>query len=168
MVEHTLTIQRTYAVDRSTPPPPLDVLTCLPGVVGVESPEPSVLEVTYYDTPGLTLAAKGITLRRTVDGPDPGWTLELPSGEPVGPELTAPLGADDEQVPVELFRPVRVHVRLERVVPAIHLRTERRAHRLIGADHAVLATLADDLVTARPLVRGPRRSSWREWDVELG
>lgn len=168
MAEHTLQNQRTYAVDRSTPPPPLGVLTGLPGVVGVESPEPSVLEVTYYDTPGLTLATEGVALCRRVDGPDPGWTLSLPAGEPAGSELTAPLGVDDEPVPADLLRPVRVHVRLEPVVPALHLRTERRAHRLIGADHAVLATLADDLVTARPLVRGPHRSSWREWEVELG
>lgn len=168
MVQDNLEIERKYDVGESTAVPPVEALTGLPGVVGVESPEPWTLHATYYDTPGLALATQGVTLRRRSGGEDPGWTLKLPVGESARQELTAPLGPEGEPVPEELLQPVRVHVRREPVVPVVELRTERRARRLVGPDREVLATVTDDQVTARPRTRGLRRSSWREWEVELG
>ncbi|MGZ4635647.1 CYTH and CHAD domain-containing protein [Oryzihumus sp.] len=168
MVEQNLEVERKYAVDSSTELPPAEVLTELPEVVGVESPQAWTLHAIYYDTASLALAGQGITLRRRTGGEDPEWTLKLPSGDGTKQELTVPLGVADEPVPPELLTPVRVHTRREPVAPALEVHTIRRVHRLIGKNHAVLAEVSDDAVTTRPRVKGVRRKHWREWEVELG
>jgi CHAD domain-containing protein len=68
-------------------------------------------------------------------------------------------------VPIAVVRTVRVHARDHALVPVVTLHTRRVVHRLLDADGAVLAEVADDNVTAT--VVGGEPESWREWEVEL-
>ena len=159
--------ERKYDVEESTGFPALEDLTGLPGVVGVESPAEEELDATYLDTAGLDLTAHGITLRRRTGGEDAGWTLKLPVSADERQELRVPLGRKGEPVPRELLARVRAHVRKHAVTPLLRLSTTRRVRRLMGEDGVVRALLVDDHVAATPLRKRGRKSSWREWEVEL-
>ncbi|HZX05528.1 CYTH and CHAD domain-containing protein [Kribbella sp.] len=136
----------------------------LPGVASVAQPVELDLEAVYYDTAGLELAARKITLRRRTGGEDDGWHVKLP-GASGRLEVRYPLGRSVRGVPIAVVRTVRVHVRDHPLEPVVTLATRRVVHRLLDADGAVLAELADDHVTAT--VAGGEPESWREWEVEL-
>ncbi|MER7245992.1 CYTH and CHAD domain-containing protein [Kribbella sp. NPDC000426] len=157
-----LEIETKYDVDDSVILPALHEL---PGVASVAQPVELDLEAVYYDTADLDLAANKVTLRRRTGGEDDGWHVKFPvsSGERL--EVHHPLGRSVRSVPIAVVRTVRVHARDHALVPVVSLRTRRIVHRLLDADGAVLAEVADDSVTAT--VEGGEPESWREWEVEL-
>ena len=72
-------IERKYDVGSEVVFPDLSAVS---GVGSVGQPEEFQLEATYFDTPALDLARRGLTLRRRTGGTDEGWHLKLPrSGE---------------------------------------------------------------------------------------
>ncbi|MEU4193105.1 CYTH and CHAD domain-containing protein [Kribbella sp. NPDC026611] len=155
-------IETKYDVDESVILPPLHEL---PGVASVAQPVELDLVAEYYDTPALDLAANKVTLRRRTGGEDDGWHVKFPvsSGERL--EVQHPLGRSTRSVPIAVVRSVRVYVRDHELSPVVTLATRRVVHRLLDAEGAVLAELADDHVTAT--VAGGEPESWREWEVEL-
>ncbi|WP_329005222.1 CYTH and CHAD domain-containing protein [Kribbella sp. NBC_00709] len=157
-----LEIETKYDVDDSVILPALHEL---PGVASVAQPVELQLEAVYYDTPDLDLAANKVTLRRRTGGEDDGWHVKFPlsSGERL--EVHHPLGRSVRGVPIAVVRTVRVYVRDHALAPVVMLQTRRVVHRLLDADGAVLAELADDHVTAT--VEDGEPESWREWEVEL-
>ncbi|MFD3405203.1 CHAD domain-containing protein [Kribbella sp. NPDC058693] len=157
-----LEIETKYDVDDSVILPALHEL---PGVASVAQPVELDLEAVYYDTADLDLAANKVTLRRRTGGEDDGWHVKFPvsSGERL--EVHYPLGRSVRSVPIAIVRTVRVHVRDHALVPVVTLQTRRIVHRLLDADGAVLAEVADDNVTAT--VGDGEPESWREWEVEL-
>ncbi|WP_427886331.1 CHAD domain-containing protein [Kribbella sp. GL6] len=136
----------------------------LPGVASVAQPVELDLEAVYYDTADFDLAAHRVTLRRRTGGEDDGWHVKFP-GTAGRLEVRYPLGRSVRSVPIAVVRTVRVHVRDRKLEPVVTLSTRRVVHRLLDADGAVLAELADDHVTAT--VAGAEPESWREWEVEL-
>ena len=66
------------------------VFTDIAGVEQAGEPGETFLEAIYYDTAGLDLAARGITLRRRTGGTDQGWHLKLPIGPVSYTHLTLP------------------------------------------------------------------------------
>ncbi|GAA1650997.1 CYTH and CHAD domain-containing protein [Kribbella alba] len=155
-------IETKYDVDEHAILPALHEL---PGVESVAQPVEQNLEAVYFDTEGLDLAAKKVTLRRRTGGDDDGWHVKLPvsSGERL--EIHHPLGRVVGKVPIQVVRVVRVHVRGNQLAPVVTLRTHRIVHRLLDADGEVLAEVSDDSVTAS--IEGAEPQSWREWEVEL-
>ncbi|ADX74040.1 uncharacterized conserved protein [Pseudarthrobacter phenanthrenivorans Sphe3] len=178
-----LEIEKKYDVDEDAVVPPLDGL---PGVARTAAPHTALLEAVYFDTEGLTLASRRITLRRRTGGTDAGWHLKLPPLEAAsGPEpqqrreLHAPLGQPDV-VPDSLLDHLQAYLRGAAVAPVVRLETRRTTHALYGGDGTHLADLADDRVTATRLHRaaapgaagsaGPAAAEklhWREWELEL-
>ncbi|MGW4062991.1 CYTH and CHAD domain-containing protein [Amycolatopsis sp. NPDC004747] len=142
----------------------------LVGVGGVDAqddPVEHVLDASYYDTETFRLARSGITLRRRVGGSDAGWHLKLPVSADERQELQLPPGGDPHKVPGRLRRLVRAYTLGEKLVPIAHLRTDRFAHRLAGADGRTLATLTDDHVTGEAGGATARLDEWRELELEL-
>ncbi len=142
----------------------------LVGVAGVETqddPVEHVLDASYYDTETFRLARGGITLRRRVGGPDAGWHLKLPVSADERQELQLPLSGDPHKVPGRLRRLVRAYTLGEKLVPIAHLRTDRFAHRLAGADGRTIAVLTDDHVTGEAGGETARLDEWRELELEL-
>lgn len=136
----------------------------------VTEPEVRLLAANYFDTSDLRLAAARITLRRRTGGADEGWHLKLPLGAGTRRELQAPLGDDATTVPPQLASLVASWVEGHPLQVVAVLETRRTVRNLTGADAAVLAEVADDLVTGRiPSVgdapAGP--VTWREIEVEL-
>jgi CHAD domain-containing protein len=143
-------------------------LAGLPGVVAVDPPQEFTLDAVYWDTPDLRLARARTTLRRRAGGTDAGWHLKLPVSADERIELTAPLGAQDGDVPAELLAVVRVRVRESQLEPVVELQSRRTVYRLRDALDRVLAEVADDAVTSRaPGAGDDVVDAWREWEVEL-
>ncbi|MET9002451.1 CYTH and CHAD domain-containing protein [Amycolatopsis sp. NPDC004169] len=142
----------------------------LVGVAGVEAqedPVEHVLDASYYDTGTFRLARAGITLRRRVGGPDAGWHLKLPVSADERQELQLPLGGDPHKVPGRFRRLVQAYTLGEKLVPIAHLRTDRFAHRLVGAGGRTVAVLTDDHVTGEAGGETARLDEWRELELEL-
>ncbi|TDD73607.1 CYTH and CHAD domain-containing protein [Actinomadura darangshiensis] len=162
MAERHLEIEQKYDAAAGFVLPDLDGL---PGVASVGEPEVHELHATYFDTPGLRLAAARITLRRRRGGTDAGWHLKLPAGPDGKQEVRAPLGRP-LIVPALLAGLVAAHTRGTELSPVATLQTRRTVVRLLDADGEVLAEVADDLVTGQGGDAEPER--WREIEVELG
>lgn len=168
MADH-VEIERKYDAE---PGFALPDLSDLPGVAAVAEPRRHALVATYFDTPDLRLAARGITLRRRRGGEDAGWHLKIPAGPDTKNELRAPLGRPNV-VPARLAGLVAAHTRGEPLRPVAVLETDRTVIRLLGEDGEVLAEVADDAVVGQILAEdgeadGPVAGlSWREIEVEL-
>jgi CHAD domain-containing protein len=124
------------------------------------------LDAVYYDTPTLSLARWGVTLRSRSGEAGPVWTLKLPVSssdsalarhefmfdEPIGP------------VPAVVRRAARAYTRLQTLGPVVRLQTER-VQFVVELDGRPLATVCDDTViadgAAEPI------SVFREIEVEL-
>lgn len=153
----------------------------------VTEPAVTLLVASYYDTADLRLAGAHITLRRRTGGGDEGWHLKLPAEEPPADETAAeataggdstghtrqelhePLGHGDA-VPPRFQDVVATWAKGQPLGVVAVLETRRTVRNLVGADGAVAAELADDLVTGR--VPGPGNAesepvTWREIEVEL-
>jgi inorganic triphosphatase YgiF len=136
----------------------------------VTEPEVRLLVANYFDTSDLRLAAARITLRRRTGGSDEGWHLKLPLGAGSRRELQAPLGDDARAVPPQLASLVASWVEDHPLLVVAVLETRRTVRNLTGAGGAVLAEVADDLVTGRiPGVGNTPGEpvTWREIEVEL-
>jgi inorganic triphosphatase YgiF len=136
----------------------------------VTEPEVRLLVANYFDTSDLRLAAARITLRRRTGGADAGWHLKLPLGAGSRRELQAPLGDGETAVPPQLASLVASWVEDHPLQVVAVLETRRTVRNLAGADGAVLAEVADDLVTGRIPGVGSAPAepvTWREIEVEL-
>ncbi|NJC69020.1 CYTH and CHAD domain-containing protein [Planosporangium thailandense] len=143
-------------------------LTGVSGVAAVDEPVTHRLDATYYDTPGLRLAARRVHLRRRSGGHDAGWHLKRPAGNGDRTEAHAPLGGRNRRVPAELAAEIRALSRGEPLAPVARVRTRRVERALRAADGTVLALVADDVVsstTSGGAKAEPQR--WRELEVEL-
>lgn len=157
-------VERKYEVGSSAVIPGLDRLR---GVASVGDAAEHELVAVYFDTPGLDLARRGVTLRRRTGGDDAGWHLKLPEGQDTRTEIRLPLGRAVKTVPARLVDPVRALVRDRPLKPVAEIRTHRREHPLQAGDGTVLAVACDDIVQAQNLLDGSRRQEWREWEVEI-
>jgi CYTH domain len=82
-------------------------LSRLPAVAEVGQPAEHRLDATYYDTPGLCLAAAHVTLRRRAGGHDDGWHVKRPAGDGDRTESRVPLTDPAGGVPDEVAAQVR-------------------------------------------------------------
>ncbi|MFD0684166.1 CYTH and CHAD domain-containing protein [Actinomadura fibrosa] len=180
-VKH-LEIEHKYDAAADFELPDLDGL---PGVTAVGEPAVHELYASYFDTADLRLAAHGITLRRRRGGTDAGWHLKMPVGPDSKQETRAPLGRP-RIVPARLAALVAAYTRGEELLPVATLETRRTVVRLLDGNGAMLAEVADDLVTGRdvrgavgapeivangavPVADEPAPGvRWREVEVELG
>ena len=142
------------------------VFADIPGVYQAGKPAEAFLEAVYYDTAGLELAARGMTLRRRTGGTDQGWHLKLPAGPDSRRELQAPLGQPDH-VPAELLDHLAVFTRGKELSAVARLSTRRATYRLHGPAGEHLADFTDDRVHAVPLRNLGPETHWREWELEL-
>jgi CHAD domain-containing protein len=159
-------IEDKYDVGPDAELPPLD---SLPGVARVDPPAEERLEATYFDTPDLSLASAGITLRRRTGGHDAGWHLKLPANEGKH-EMRVPLGRATRTAPKALRDKVFGQLRGRDLTVVATIRTTRTVHRLRGEGNAMLAEVADDRVEAESHgteLEPARDLAWREWEVEL-
>jgi CHAD domain-containing protein len=156
-------VERKYEIDPSAIMPSLAEV---PGVASVSQPVEHRLEAVYFDTAGLDLARRGITLRRRTGGDDAGWHLKLPGGADTRTEVSLPLGRSAKAVPPPLLEPVRAVVRDRPLSPVARLRTRRCERDLVAEDGTVLAHVCDDEVRAERLVDAGSQS-WREWEIEV-
>lgn len=157
-------VERKYEVDPTTVLPDLAQAE---GVGSVPPPDEFHLDAVYFDTAGLDLARRGITLRRRTGGSDAGWHLKLPAGRDTRTELRAPLGRALKTVPAPLLTQVRAIVRDRPLAPVAAVTTTRREYALCDADGVVLAHVCDDQVLAQRLGSTEPEQQWREWEVEL-
>src|SRR6201986_2390865 len=109
-----------------------------PGVASMAPPDLLELSATYFDTPGLRLAAAHITLRRRTGGTDAGWHIKLPVSADTRRELRFPLGEPTARVPDEIAAEVAPWTAGEQLVPVALLQTERTVRRLVGPAGGVL------------------------------
>ena len=167
MAEH-LEIEQKFEVDEDFQRPDFGAI---PGGVTAAAPATHRLAATYFDTPDARLAAAKITLRRRTGGADEGWHLKLPVAGDTRRELREPLS---DELPEPLAAWVAEVTGGVRIVPIASLDTERIVVTL-HANGAVVAEIADDVVTARRLpgaAVGDARSDraalrWREIEVEV-
>jgi CHAD domain-containing protein len=143
-------------------------LTGLSGVSAVGDPAEHRLDATYFDTPGLRLAANRVTLRRRTGGSDPGWHVKHPAGgADARSEAQFPLRGRADDVPREARDAVRDASGGEPLSPVARIRT-RRVERPLRDDRGrVLALLADDVVSSNAPGDRAVVQRWRELEVEL-
>jgi CHAD domain-containing protein len=139
------------------------------GIAGAQEPKSYQLDATYYDTSGLDLLRSKMTLRRRTGGPDAGWHLKLPSVQGARTEVGLPLSAGDPgDVPAELAGLVLGAARGRELVPVARLVNDRTVRHLQDAAGTTLIEVADDHVTATPLLGGAAKpSQWRELEAEI-
>ena len=124
------------------------------------------LDAVYYDTPALSLARAGVTMRSRTGESGPIWTLKLPTGKAAGglsrSEYTfdEPLGP----VPAAAFRAARAYIRSQTFGPVLELHTNRTEVPL-EFDGRPLLTLCDDVVVADVPNQPP--TTFREVELEL-
>ncbi|HEY3683603.1 MAG TPA: CYTH and CHAD domain-containing protein [Streptosporangiaceae bacterium] len=167
MVATNIEVERTYELSGDLADPFPD-LGDLPGASVQVVPERRHLEATYYDTPDLRLAARGITLRYRTGGADAGWHLKTPTARPDG--RTESRMPAEGAVPAPFLDRIRAYTRGVAPVPVATITTERTARRLIDPSGTALAELVVDDVTARDLgaaATAPATIAWRELEVEL-
>jgi CHAD domain-containing protein len=133
--------------------------------IASEEAEPTVVELTYYDTPELRLARAGVTL---LYRGDEGWVVTLGRDTVAGPELRP----DEHRFEGEAGQPppaavdlVRALVRTARVAPVARLRTRRRRVELRDSSEKTLGEVLDDEVTV--LASGRVAARFRELEVEV-
>jgi inorganic triphosphatase YgiF len=139
------------------------------GIAGAQEPKSYQLDATYYDTADLDLLRSKMTLRRRTGGPDAGWHLKLPAVQGARTEVGLPLSAGDPgDVPAELAGLVRGAARGRELVPVARLVNDRTVRHLHDAAGTTLIEVADDHVTATPLLAGSAKpSQWRELEAEI-
>jgi CHAD domain-containing protein len=142
-------------------------LSGVKGVAKVGDPAEHRLDATYYDTPGLRLAAHEVTLRRRTGGDDAGWHLKRPAGGSDRTETQVPLNGHAGDVPGELAAPLRALSRGEALAPVARVRTRRLERPLRDSRGRVIALLADDVVASEAPGEQAVLQEWRELEVEL-
>ena len=139
------------------------------GIVAAADPKSYSLDATYYDTAGLDLLRSRMTLRRRTGGPDAGWHLKLPAVQGARTEVGLPLTAGEPgDVPAELAGLVRGAARGRDLVPVARLENDRTVRHLLDQQGEIMIEVADDHVTATPLLTGAGKpSQWRELEAEI-
>jgi CHAD domain-containing protein len=129
--------------------------------LGGEQLEPRSFTSVYYDVPGGSLAASGITLRRRTEQGRSVWQLKLPSDDGFRLELEESGGPIE--APARLAQLLRVHLRRGPLEPVAELRTRRRGE-LVARDGSRAAVTLDEvsIMDARRV-----RDSFVEVEVEL-
>lgn len=151
-------IETTYSAAPDLDLP--DLADLAPGGIAERRHE---LDAAYYDTEGLRLAARRITLRRRTGGTDAGWHLKIPWGRDAKREFHAPLGPDTGTVPPGLARLAAGAARGEPLRPVARILTRRTEYVLRDPAGDPLALVADDTVTGEAAAT----TTWREVEVEL-
>lgn len=167
MTDH-VEIEQKFDVDEDFERPDFGAL---PGVTAA-APVVYRLAATYFDTPGMRLAANKITLRRRTGGTDEGWHLKLPAADGNRQELHEPLGDSADEVPERLASRVAEVTGGRPLAPIAQLDTERTVVTLTRDDGHAVAEVADDKVTARRLNGAQEGDAgqplrWREVEVEV-
>lgn len=160
-------IEAKFAVSEDLAVPDLSQIA---HVHAVEQPQIFELSAVYYDTEDLALTQAKVTLRRRTGGKDAGWHVKLPAAKG-RMELHAPLtpAIDGSYTPPEeILRPVKVLTRNRHLVPIAQVDNQRHDINLLDATGTIVAEFSDDHVTAWSLLPGGERTTWREWEVELG
>lgn len=139
------------------------------GITGAADPKSYRLDATYYDTAQLDLLRSKMTLRRRTGGPDAGWHLKLPAVQGARTEVGLPLSAGDPgEVPAELASLVRGASRGRELLPVARLVNDRTVQHLHDDSGRTLIEVADDHVSATPLLAdGAPPSQWRELEAEI-
>jgi CHAD domain-containing protein len=150
-------VKATLERERKLTAPPGFLLPHLPG----ERLPARELSSTYHDTPGLRLAAAGITLRHRVERGSGAWQLKLPHGRD---RLELEFEGGARAVPAEVTALLTAHLRGARPVPVARLRTHR-AGVLVRAGGRALAEVVVDSVAVFEGRRIARR--FEELEVEL-
>ena len=154
-------IKLTADVDLVLP----DLVDVLPGVT-IGQASMVQLDAIYYDTPTLSMARSGVTLRARTGEPGPTWTLKVPVPS-TGPALSRyeytfddPLGP----VPLRARQAALSYVRSQSLDPVVRLHTERRQFSLeVGGE--TFARVCDDLVVSEEGAEPD--TSFREIEVEF-
>jgi CHAD domain-containing protein len=150
-------VKATLERERKLTAPSGFVLPHLPG-----EPLPArELSSTYHDTPGLRLAAAGITLRHRVERGGGAWQLKLPHE---GDRLELEFEGGPRAVPADVTALLTAHLRGARPVPVARLRTHR-AGVLVRSGGRALAEVVVDSVAVFEGRRIARR--FEELEVEL-
>src|SRR6478672_6613249 len=139
------------------------------GITSAADPQSYHLDATYYDTAGLDLLRSKMTLRRRTGGPDAGWHLKLPAVQGARTEVGLPLSAGEPgEVPSELAGIVRGAARGRELVPVARLVNDRTVRHLLDEAGDTMIEVADDHVTATPLLAGAAKPSQRrELEAEI-
>ena len=139
------------------------------GITGVEDPKTYDLDATYYDTEHLDLLRSKMTLRRRTGGTDAGWHLKLPAVQGARTEVGLPLASGGPgNVPAEFVGLVRGAARGRPLVPVARLENRRTVRHLLDEHGSTMIEVADDHVTATPLLAGSAKpSQWRELEAEI-
>ena len=132
----------------------------LPHLPGEPLPERE-LSSTYHDTPGLRLAAAGITLRHRVERGSGAWQLKLPHGQD---RLELEFEGGGRTPPPEVTGLLTAYLRGAKLVPVARLRTHR-AGVLVRSGGRALAEVVVDAVAVFEGRRIARR--FEELEVEL-
>jgi CHAD domain-containing protein len=150
-------VKATLERERKLTAPPGFVLPPLPG-----DPLPArVLRSTYHDTPGLRLAAAGITLRHRVEHGRGVWQVKLPRGSD---RLELEYEGGGRTVPAEVTALLTAHLRGAKPVAVARLRTHRSGV-LVRSGGRALAEVVVDAVAVFEGRRITRR--FEELEVEL-
>jgi inorganic triphosphatase YgiF len=160
MADH-LEVEQKFDVDSGFALPDL---SGIPGCAQLSGPQRHDLSATYYDTPGLRLAARGITLRRRTGGTDAGWHLKLPSGQPGARHEFQEPAAD--ALPARLAAQITDVLAGEPLAPVARLDTSRTVLILMTSAGTPVVEVADDRVTAVRTADPQRPVTWREVEVE--
>ena len=122
---------------------------------GVQLPSRDFVS-TYFDTPELSLARAGITLRHRGEGGSRLWQLKVPHG---AARIELEVAGPPARPPEELLALLVVHLRGARPDRVARLRTRRKTVRVDGAE------VVDDSVS---VLDGQRvKMRFRELEVEL-
>ncbi len=124
------------------------------------------LSAVYFDTPTLSLARWGITLRAWTGEPGPIWTLKVPAPPAESGLSRHELTFDEPSGPVPLAarQVVLAHIRSQPLNPVVRVDTDRTQFELEIGGRPV-ATVCDDLVVT-DLGTEPG-GTFREIEVEL-
>ncbi len=120
--------------------------------------EPRVFTSVYYDVPGGTLAAAGITLRRRTENGRGVWQLKLPADDS---RLELEAEGGPRKPPRELLDLLHAHLRHGPLVRVAELRTRRRGE-LVARAGATAEVTVDEVA-----VMDARRVSERFVEVEV-
>jgi inorganic triphosphatase YgiF len=169
MAETTIETERKYDLTAAAA---LPAWSDVAGVGGVVGPHEHLLEATYFDTPEVSLAAAGVTLRRRRGGSDSGWHLKLPVDVESREEIRVRFARGEArrrnpEPPAELVGLVRALSRGQTLTPVAELSTVRRSWRLTDDEGRDLAEVVDDHVTGRTLGSSTETRTWREVEIEL-
>ena len=167
MSQRSVEIEAKFAVSEDLRVPDL---TGIAHVSEVDEPQIFQLSAVYYDTEDLALTHAKVTLRRRTGGKDAGWHVKVPAAKG-RVEIHAPLTAAEDGIytpPEEILRPIKVLTRNRPLVPIAQVDNVRHDINLRDTTGEVVAEFSDDHVTAWSLLPGGERSTWREWEVELG